>query len=278
MQQCALIIGIRNLPIINLTQFLDRGIGANGLSGEPSSAARIMSVLFLSMLRLYEIKYGRPLTIKELYLEAKWPLLGFLWSMTTMGSGTAFIALGLLSFYFIRPQYLFSIVPLLIVLYIAIPYINWPPLQRAHSIVEATMTMETETVIDTDGSAASRVVPLINTITKLNVFDIDTWFGHGIDYTKNMGGYLNKVRGSRIGGIQEYGLLSFIVMQLFVLYCCIYKFKSIETLFWIFLFSATFANVAYVWGAMMIFTVVRYFQVQNKNGELEITDNNEDEE
>lgn len=254
-QQIALIAGITYLPIINLTQFLDRGIGANSLSGEPSVSARILAVLFLALLRMYELKYARSLSFREIYREAKWPTIGFLWCMLTMGSGTAFVALGILSLYFIRRQFAFIIIPLLIVFYTLIPYIEFAPLQRAYSVFNAFLSFDYEKILRTDGSAATRVIPLLNTLTSLDLSQSTTWFGNGIDYSVNAGRYSTTVL---IGGIGDYGLVSFIVIQILVFSCAINRFLSIETLIWIGLFNMTLGNVPYAWGAILVFTTVNY--------------------
>lgn len=261
-QQIALIAGITYLPIINLTQFLDRGIGVNSLSGEPSVSARILAVLFLALLRMYELKYARSLSFQEIYKEAKWPTIGFLWCMLTMGSGTAFIALGILSLYFIQRQYVFIVIPLLIVFYTLIPYIDFEPLQRAYKTFNAFLTLDADIVRKADGSAAARVVPLVNTITSLDLMAWDTWFGHGVDYSLKNGMFSDIIM---IGSIGDYGVLSFIVSQVLIFSCVIKKICSIETLIWIGLFNMALTNTPYVWGAIMIFTTVKYFQTfENK--------------
>ena len=61
-QQIFLLAGIKIFPLINLVQIIDRGIGANSLSYEPSSAARIMGASFLALLRMLELKYNRILS------------------------------------------------------------------------------------------------------------------------------------------------------------------------------------------------------------------------
>ncbi len=260
-QQIALIAGITYLPIINLTQFLDRGIGANSLSGEPSVSARILAVLFLALLRMYELKYARSLSFQEIYREAKWPTIGFLWCMLTMGSGTAFVALGILSLYFIRRQYAFIIIPLLLIFYTLIPNIDFEPLQRTYKTFNAFLTLDADIVRKADGSAAARVVPLVNTITSLDLMKWETWFGHGVDYSLKDGIFSNTVL---IGGIGDYGLISFIIMQILVYTCVIKKFLSVETLIWIGLFNMTLGNIPYTWGAIMILTTTKYFSSNNK--------------
>lgn len=268
-QQCFILVGIVEFPPINLCQVLDRGIGANSLSFEPSSAARTMAVLFLALLRMLELKYNRLPTVNEILLEAKWPTIGFLWSMITMGSGTAFVALAILSLLFVRKQYLFTLLPMIAILYYVAPMIDFEPLQRAYNAMNAAMTLDTNVVLKTDGSAATRISPIVNTFVNINFTDHYTWIGHGLDYISNTYKSIpEQMRHSMIGRIQEFGLPSFMVMQLLVYSCAIRHFFSIETLIWMFLCGMTFANVSYVWGVILIFTAVRYFQIESEKETL----------
>lgn len=262
-QQFFILIGFRVFPLINLTQNLNRGIGANSLSYEPSSAARIMCVAYLALIRMIEIKKGSKVTIVEMFKETKWVTLLFLWSILTMGSGTAFIALGLLSVYFFHRNASIIILLLLGSCYCIIPYIDYWPLQRAYNVFNAVLTGAQDNVISTDVSAATRITPLMNVFTKLDWTDLDSWFGHGVDYTENLGDYKAYMKDGMIGGVQNYGLLSFFIMQVIIYTCVIRSFFSVESLFWILIFSMSFANVPYTWGAMMIFTATRYFQLKN---------------
>lgn len=266
-QQIFLIVGIKTFPLINLVQVLDRGIGANSLSYEPSTAARIMGVVFLALLRMFELKYNRVLSLQEMFNEAKWPVIGFIWSMLTMGSGTAFVFLGILMLYFFKKEYIMSLLPILLILSAFVSQIDFIPLTRALNGVESFLSMDTNLAIETDKSAAVRIAPLINTFTKLDLFDFSTWFGHGVDAGVGWN-VAERIQNRVVGSIYEYGLLSFIVMQIIVYSCVIKSFFSLESLIWIFLFGMSFANIPYTWGAMMLFTTVRYFQVQNQKGTL----------
>ncbi|MDB4225824.1 hypothetical protein N9800_01055 [bacterium] len=261
-QQLALIIGIRSLPIINLMGYLDRGIGSNALSLEPSHAARILTVLMLALLRMYEVKWGSSnLTLSRFYKENKWVVLGFLWSMLTMGSGTAFVGLAILSFYFIQKQYAFISIGLITLFYFAIPKIDYEPFNRVKDTFEAAITLDQEKVIEADHSASARILPLLNTISYLDVNSADTWFGKGID--KNVtADYLSEEQ--TIGGITDYGLISFIASLIFVFACCIRKPLSLETLIFILMMGAGISNVAYVWGILMLFTTSKYFIINKR--------------
>lgn len=264
-QQFFILLGIRYFPLINLVQYLDRGIGTNSLTYEPSSAAIILSFAMLSLIRMYELDYGRKLTFREIYRKDKLVVLGFLWSMITMGSGSAFIALGILLCYFIRPKYYFSTIAIILIAYCVITYVDFVPLQRARDSFAAFLTLDNQEVANADGSAAARIIPIVNTITRLDLTSLDGWFGHGVDYGLSDGLFSNKVM---VGNIADYGFLSFILMQIIVYTSMIRRVFSLETLLWFGLGLATFANVPLNWGAMMLFTGVRYFQIQRVYGRI----------
>lgn len=259
MQQVLIIVGIRSFPLLNLTQFLDRGIGANSLSGEPSSAARLMAVLFLALIRMEELKQGSRVTIKDLWKNKKWATLAFLWTMITMGSGTAMIALMLTSLYFLNIKHIVVVIGIVLTFSLAVKYIDFKPLQRANATITAVMTGEEE-VSKADGSAASRIIPMFN-FFKLDFFDLDTWMGRGIDYSSNQGSnYTERYQEAVLGNINEYGLISYCVLLVFIFTCVIYRVFSLETMFFLILFAGTLGNIAYAWGAVMVFSAVRHFK------------------
>ncbi|MCY2687798.1 hypothetical protein [Salinimicrobium sp. TH3] len=256
-QQVAILSGIRSLPIINLTHFLDRGLGANSLAIEPSHAARIMTVLMLIFFRMSEVVWGKEnMLLSKLFRNNKWLFIGFLWAMISMGSGTAFVGLGILSLYFMQRQFVFVLLSGSIIFYFLIPSINYEPLNRARASFEAVQTFDQEVIKKTDYSAASRIVPLINTLTEIELTEQDTWFGKGID-TNATADYLSEEQ--KVGGISDYGLISYIVSISFVFTCCIRKILSLEALIFILLLGAGINNIAYVWGILMLFATSNYF-------------------
>ncbi len=254
-QQVLLVIGLRSFPLVNLTQYLDRGIGSNSLAAEPSVTARIMCVLFLSLLRMYEVKWGKQnVKIKAIYKDAKWVVIGFFWSMLTMGSGTAFVCLAVLSLYFIKRQYILYAIPLFVVLYIANPFIEFKPYKRAVTVAEATLTLDKKNVMEADGSASARIIPIINTL-QLDLTKKETWFGYGLDY-----GVSNKQERA-LGEITDYGLVSYLMGLLFILSCCI-KFPSLELLMFLLGIGGGTSNIAYMWGILIVFTTNKYFKTK----------------
>ncbi|MFI3321289.1 MAG: hypothetical protein R3Y50_02050 [Rikenellaceae bacterium] len=257
-QQIFIISGIKYFPLINLTQVLNRGIGANSLTAEPSVLARILTISFLCLLRMYEVKWGRDsVTVEAIFKDAKWVVLGFLWSMVTMASGTAFVGLAILSLYFVKRRYLFTIMPLMAILYFTIPYIDYAPLNRAKTTFDAAITLNADNVIKADGSAAVRIVPLLNTFNGLDLSDPEIWFGKGVDSGGEKIHYFSKQ--NYMGGISSYGLLSYIFALIFLFSCVIHRFISLETLAAFLLVGMTVNNFAYIWGIYLLLTTSRYF-------------------
>ncbi len=265
MQQAAIIVGIRSLSIINFTYYLNRGLGCNSLSLEPSHFARIMLVFYYAYIKCCEYKRDEgPFSLKELFNgEHKWVTIRFLWMMFTMGSGTAFICLILLSLYFIRKNNWYYTVPLLFIIYITLEAVGIKELDRATSTIEATSTMDLQTIKNNDSSASARIAPLLNSLNA-DFTKYETWVGHGIDYGARNQTFL-KQTGTYF---DDYGAIFFLICQL-LNFSCAYSFWSLGT---IFLFAGVGGgcggNIFYGWALMMIMTCVKYFHDNRYNPDI----------
>ena len=250
--------------LINLEHLIDNSrfiLTVNSLSIEPSHSARIVGALFLSLLRMYEIEWGKEhVTLSTIYQDNKWVLLGFLWTMLTMGSGSAIVCLLILALYFIRPKYAIPTTVLLLLFLFVAPYIKYKPLQRITAITEAAFTLNSKTISDADLSASARVLPYIYTIQHFDLSKLETWIGNGTDSGRNNDKWGRK---RMIGGMSDYGFLSYIFALVFIFSCCIRRFFSIETLFFIILLMAEIRNVYVWWAVLMLFTVTKYFYENN---------------
>lgn len=259
-QQLFVLVGVRNFPLLNIVGqdwLLENKYPVWNL--EPSHVARVLGCMYLAYLQCCEIVERDKLSLKRIFEKPhRWITIGFLYTMTTMGSATAFIVLMILAMYFIKVKTLWYVVPIFVVLYFTLPLMNIHQLDRAINTINATMTGDVETVIEADNSAASRVVPILNTLT-MDLTSSDIWFGKGTFEKEE----LRIIRyDKKIGNIDQYGLLSFIVMQICV-FVCAFRFLSLQTMLWAMVFGFSFGNIAYMWGALMIFTAIRYFQIQD---------------
>lgn len=274
-QQFCIIIGKPIIPWLNLDIFLDRGIGCSSLAKEPSSFARTMLVFYYCYVKCCEYVRGEgPFEFKELFQgEYKWVTIRFLWMMCTMGSGTAFVCLIAFSLYFVRKNNWFYIIPSLLVIYFyVLPQFDAHQLNRATAAINATATLDQETVEEADGSAGSRISPAINSLNA-DLTDPDTWFGHGIDYVRNH----NLVLKQTATLFDDYGLI-FYIITLILDFNCAYRIRSLGALFMFMgIGGGAGTNIYYGWWLMMLMTCQRYFYENRFNLELEPSEEDDEE-
>ncbi len=275
LQQICMLIGIYNLPIINLSNQAFLSINKlSSLAIEPSHTARILAIAMLSYMRCIELKHnGKHSIAKELFhRENRWVTIAFLYSMLTMGSGTAFISLACLSLYFIQKRTVLYIIPLLVGLFIVADSLDLKQFERAKLAVIATTTGNNEEIAKADDSASARIIPLMNTLT-MDLTDPENWVGKGTISEKERVKWWNYKK-YKLSIVDQYGILGLIPSLILLFTCIIRRFFSLEMLMFVILFSMTLGNVAYVWGSMFMFATVRHFQEQEKTGNLEITTEN----
>lgn len=270
-QQMLIIVGITYLPMINMMYPLGRGIGCQSLALEPSHFARIMLVVYYAYIKCQEyLRDEGPFTIKELFSgEHKWITIRFLWMMLTMGSGTAFVCLILLSLYFVRKHNWYYMVPILAICYSLIQASGIEALDRATNTIEATRTLNAETVRETDSSASARITPILNSLNA-DFTKFETWFGKGIDAGLAMG--LNRTL------FDDYGFLFYIISLLFDLVCA-YNIGSMAFIFMLVgVGGGAGGNIYYAWALMMIMTCVKYFYENRYNPDIYEEEEEEEEE
>lgn len=258
-QQLFVLVGIRFMPLVNLNnQFFLSINKLPSLSLEPSHSARILGVLMYAYMECNGFKQGQSFKFRQLLeLEHKWVIYAFLWSMFTMGSGTAFVVLGVLALYFINWRNALIIIPLLTGLIYIGSEMDIKQFDRATSAASATLTLDTEQVIETDGSASARIIPLLNTINNLDLSKKEHWFGYGID-----AGHAQKME-RMLAEITDYGFLAYLCGLLLVFFCSI-RFWSLPIIMYFIGIGGGTSNVAYQWGLLMVFMCVRYFYDNRK--------------
>lgn len=257
-QQTLILIGITYLPIVNMTYTLERGIGCYSLAREPSTFARFMLIFYYAYIKCCEYKRGEgPFTLNELFSgEHKWVTIRFLWMMLTMGSGTAFVCLILLSLYFVRKHNWYYVIPILTICYTLVQTMSIEALDRATSTIEATSTLDAQTVRKIDGSASVRITPILNSLNA-DFTKFDTWFGKGID--------AGRAIRTKSTLFDDYGFVFYIITLLFN-FSCAYNFWSLAP---IFMFAGVGGgaggNIQYAWTLMMVMTCVKYFYENRYN-------------
>ncbi|WP_294177404.1 hypothetical protein [uncultured Coprobacter sp.] len=266
LQQACLIVGISNFPLINLIGGSYMQLGKiPSLSLEPSHTAIILSFAFLCYLRCCQIEFGSKPTLIDLFnRDNRYVTLGFLWVMLTMGSGSAYFGLAGLMFYFLDKRNIIIVISLILIIGVAMPYIENEQAQRALKISRALVTGDRKLIVKSDGSGASRIIPLLNTFTKPDLTQMSTWFGHGTlsknDSYKNAWRDLDDADYLVIPTVRQYGFIGWIFSLILVYGCCIRRFFSIETFLWFTLGMATLGNVYFHWGIMLMMTGIKYYE------------------
>ena len=256
-QQMCVLVGLRNMPLLNLqNQFFLSITKLPSLTLEPSHSARILTFTMLGYLRCMEIKKGERISLQELFNpEQRIVTFSFLWSMLMMGSGTAFVGMGVLSFYFITRKTVIYIIPLIIGMFMLGQSMELKQMDRAVALAEAASTGSAEEAMAADGSGATRIIPVMNVFTKTDVTQLETWIGK-----KSMEKDKHWWMRTDTKIYDQYGLIAFIISLVFIYSCVIRHFFSIETLLYLILLGFTLGNIYYAWGCLMIMTGVTYFQ------------------
>ena len=265
-QQICIVSGITEMPLLNLYD-LNRGIGCNSLSMEPSHFARIMLICYYCYVKCCEYKRGQGrFGVKELFFgEHKWVTLCFLWMMITMGSGTAYGCLILFSLYFVSKRNYGLMLPLLLAGYLGLQFLPQPEqMQRATSLINTTiMTRDVAQMRDVEGSGSLRIAPIINSLNA-DFTKEETWFGHGVDYDRSN----NLVVKQQATLFDDYGFV-FYLCALLLNFACAYRFFSLAAIFMIAgVGGGSGSNIYYAWALMVLMTCERYFYEQYHAGNL----------
>ena len=256
-QQMCVLVGLRNMPLLNLqNQFFLSITKLPSLTLEPSHSARILTFTMFGYLRCMEIMKGKRISLQEWFSpKQRIVTFSFLWSMLMMGSGTAFVGMGVLSLYFITRKTVIYIIPLIIGMFMLGQSMELKQMDRAVALAEAASTGSAEEAMAADGSGATRIIPVMNVFTKTDVTQLETWIGK-----KSMEKDKHWWMRTDTKIYDQYGLIAFIISLVFIYSCVIRHFFSIETLLYLILLGFTLGNIYYAWGCLMIMTGVTYFQ------------------
>lgn len=256
-----LIFGYTDALIVNLVS-LDRSIlSANALSLEPSHTARILGGLGIVLLRLYECKYGASKEVAlNLWKDFKWGVIGFLWCFISMASGTGMVVIAIILLYFLKRKFAVIGVILILTLNITAPYIEYEPFQRVYRTFNSVSSLDRKTIQNADLSASARVLPYIYTFEHFDLTKRETWIGNGIDTAAKNDRWGTK---RMIGDMTDYGFIQYIFALGLIFSCCIRRFLSIETLFFVVVLMAEIRNVYVWWAILMLFASAKYFSQQS---------------
>lgn len=253
------LIGIRGLLLINLSgaMTMGGGIKANCLAIEPSHAARILAFVYWGYIVLTEIVNAREMTIIEHYKKNPYVTVSFWLTMLFMGSSTAILGAAIVGIHFVKKRleiYLFAVIACIVFMNIDF---HIETIDRLKKVVEAFLSDDTvNTLKNTESSGGSRIAPIVNTLTHLDVTLLETWIGRGSDNVRTHAAMWTT---QRIGDINDFGLVTYICSLIFVFKCCIRRFFCIETLLFAILLGFAIGSLYTCWCGMMVFTAIRHY-------------------
>lgn len=259
LQNICFAAGIHKLLLINLSGAItmEGGLKANTLAIEPSHAARILAFLYWGVVVLTEIIEGRELSFKEHFKENPCTTLSFWITMFFMGSATAMLGAALVGIHFLKKHvtlYLTGIIVFIILLNIDV---NIETINRLKNVMNAFLSDDTvSTLKKTESSGGSRIAPMINTITNLDLFSWETWVGKGTDNIRTNAAMFTT---QKIGDINDFGLISYLCSLIFVFKCCIRKLFCIETLLFAILLGFAIGSMYTCWCGMIVCMAIKYY-------------------
>lgn len=261
------LVGIRELSFLNFYGSVSmKGVfKPNGLAIEASHAARILTVLYWGFLKLTEIKRGTPIKFKETWKGDYILITSLFWfSMISMSSATAIIGILLVLSYFFSKNIVLIFIALIAFIVMMNVEIDNLTIKRIQVVFNSFFSNDVANSLKIgEGSGAVRILPIVNTITNLDLFSWSFWVGqgsvqsHNIDFVKQM------FRENRyIGDITDYGLFSYLTSLLFVYKCCIRKFFSLESLMFLLLATFSVGSIYYTWFMLIVFFLIKYYSIE----------------
>ncbi len=272
-QQIFSLAGMRSVPLLNMDVNSKFALKVQSLSLEPSHSARIIGAAFFAFMKVHEYKGGTRTSLKWLWQNERNLLIGFIYAMLSMQSGTAIFVLLILCLYFFHWKYFVVFILFIWMIPTIQSLTESEQLERVIKVLDAVMTGEVDEVIAADHSASYRILPVLN-LVNLDFLDPNTWLGNGTDTAiDNLVG-ASSARDVITGGIQDYGLIAYTLSLLFVFQCCIRPLFSLTTLLFFLTLGGAINNIAYSWGILMIFTCQTFFFQQSileRNNDDEFT-------
>lgn len=263
-QQMCVVLGF---PIFNLSNYNPlEPWKLNSLSAEPSHSARIVALLMYCYITMKELILNRKYNFKFDSKKDIWLWIAFVWTMLTMGSGTAFVFITIIFLKFVRFKKLVPAFIVGLVLFFLIDYFELQTFDRSKDIFLATITLNEEKIIEADHSASFRIVPILVLVKMVNFTTLNAWFGHGIDHVKTFmyqympGGGDEVAGGGLLATGHEYGLLALLFFVVFSLQVTLSKNNEIiSSIFWFMLVFLNSMNSQILWLCLILFITNKHF-------------------
>jgi hypothetical protein len=272
-QQLCVLVG---LPIPNSGQQIAVSKWKlNTLTLESSHAARLMFVFMYSYILINSKLRGKVYNIQTNWREDRYIWISFFWTMATMISSTAIILIIIILLKITKLKNIPNIILIVITsgLFFSILIPEFL-INRLLAVIEAILTLQPEKVVIADDSASFRIVPVMVILKNLDISNIQTWLGYGIDYDKIL---MYKKMGERLGEAGGGGVLTILLnygLALFALFMFLLFKTSISlkdpfgVVVWILFFSLGGVNTQVFWAIQMFYAANKYFITAIPNNRL----------
>jgi hypothetical protein len=265
-QQCC---SVANIPIFNYRVGEISTFKLNSLASEPSYFGKIVTILMLSYISVREIILRRMYNLYNDFKNDRIIWFIFLYQMLFCGSSFAIILLLVFFLKFVRLQPKTILYSIIIGVFASVLLLNMHlvVMERVSKMVQSFMTFDEEKIFYADQSGAFRIVPTILYIKQFNLSNPDLWFGCGIDYTRTLMPTimpaLDKVSfnvGLFPSFIWDFGIITTIVMFIFVFKFAFQKESKMDILLWFIIILDAPFNTQLFWITLMLMTANKFLQ------------------
>ena len=266
-QQFSVLTG---LPIFSLSNYdPNNSWKLNSLTSEPSHSARILGLLMYCYIVVKELIEKRSYNFRLDFKNDKWIWLSFLWTMTTMGSGTAFLFIILVLLKFLNYRNILPVFAIFSVIIFFASLFEFHAYERTFNTFIAVLTFDADTIIEADHGAAFRIVPMMIVIGMIDLGTVNGWFGYGVDHVASfLSMYMPGLPyGMGGGGLAQlsmnYGFVSFILFLIFNFFSCFKKGDYLSVVFWFMLVFIQGINSQILWLAIILLLTNKYFSARS---------------
>ncbi len=260
LQQICLLIGILDMPLFNLIRQKtpDSFWKVNSLAIESSHAARIVTILFYTYIRIKELIEPNILSIKQYWSSDKLVIIGYLYFIISIGSATGLIGLLIICVYFLRKNLISSLLLIAIVVIIITQFMSEQMDRISAILVSFPADDISKQMVETEASGAARLTGIVNTFQHLDLTTKEAWIGQGTSFRRTFESiYGNK---NMIGDITNYGIITYCFSLIFVYRTAISRLFSFETLIFIALLGAGIGSNYYIWSALLLFYMIKFYE------------------
>jgi len=237
----------------------------NSLSLEPSLTGIIVSILFISYIKMNDLRINKISHFPEIISQNK--LLFFIYSyiIFTCGSSFGLLFYSLILIHFFNNKYLLIYLTFIIVLIFYAYNQNFTQIVRIIDIIFAARELDVSNIFLTEASAGIRIVPVIFYFQNFIFFDINTWFGNGSAFSaKELATFLQSTDDMYYGWtlpsfLIDFGILPFFFLMFFIYKNALISIFKIEFLLFFLTLLNTSVNTQYFWISVSFFYTNVYF-------------------